>query len=544
MRQVPIRLRELHLPIEHEPGDVRAAAARALGVGPGDFRTFGVLRRALDARRKDGARFVYTVRVALADPGAEEAAAARAPRGTAHAEAPEAPARVEPGTEPMRGRALVIGAGPAGIFAAIELAEHGYAPLVIERGKAVEGRGADVERFALAGGLDPESNVVFGEGGAGTYSDGKLTHRTESPEADAVVEALAACGAPEDVLIDARPHVGSDRLPGVVARLRKRIERAGGEFRFGCRAASFALEGGRLSHVTLEGPSGREDVPAGAVVLAPGLSARDTWRALDDAGVRLVSRPTLVGLRVEHPQALIDRAQLGALAGHPRLGPAEYALRRRGAGSLRPVHSFCMCPGGRVIAVASAPGMLSTNGMSCLARDSGFASAALVTPVGPGDYGGAGPMAGVEFIERLERAVFEAGGSDYALPCLRLADFLGRRVLADLPPAPEGTRRRPAPLWDILPAPVVKSIHSAARAFARQVQGFAGQEAAVYGAELRTGSPVRIERGPDGSSVSATNLFPAGEGAGYAGGIVSSAVDGLRQAVRLVARYARPGSTS
>jgi hypothetical protein len=291
----------------------------------------------------------------------------------------------------------------------------------------------------------------------------------------------------------------------------------------------------------IETASGREEIEPGVALLAPGLSARDTWRELLSAGVALECRPTLIGLRVEHPQDLIDRAQYGPLAGHPRLGPAEYFVKRQALGRLRPVHSFCMCPGGRVVPVASEAGMLSTNGASRRARDSGAANAALVVPVGPADYGDTGPLAGVEFIEKLERGVFEAGGGDYSLPCQRLADFVTGRTSRDLPPAPPDTRRTLADVGAVIPRPVTESIRAAVKHFNRRIRGFLSEGAAVYGAELRAASPVRIKRDDSGVSVSARNVYPAGEGAGYAGGIVSSAADGMRQAARIVRRFARPG---
>lgn len=537
---MPLRLRELYLPLEHTCEDLRAEAAARLGLRPEDLVQVEPLRRAVDARRKGNIRFVYTVLVRLGDAALEEAVAAGARGSQVALWRPEPVRQLAVGRERLSGPVAVVGAGPAGLFAALRLAEAGYAPLVIERGRPVEERSRDVAVFARGLGLDPESNVVFGEGGAGTFSDGKLTHRTESPEAALVLRVLRDCGAGAELLVDARPHVGSDVLPSVVAALRRRIEGAGGRFLFGRRAAAFVVRGGELVALELAEPGGSSELRVGAVLLAPGASARDTWRALLEAGIELRCRPTLIGIRVEHPQELVDRAQYGGFAGHPALGPAEYFLKCAGSPRLRPVHSFCMCPGGQVIAVASSPGMLSTNGMSRRARDSGFANAALVAPVGPRDYGGERPLAGAEFLERLERAVFEAGGGDWSLPCARLIDFVNGRRSRALPDCPAGTRRKNADLRGMLPRQVEESIVSAVRRFARQVRGFLSDRASVYAAELRAGSPVRVLRGEDGSSPSARGLFPAGEGAGYSGGIVSSAVDGLNQAARLISRFAPP----
>jgi uncharacterized FAD-dependent dehydrogenase len=537
-----IILREIYLDLDHQPGEINREAAHLLGLEPADISAVRLMRRALDARREPRIKFVYTAEVDLADASREAEAVEHAPGTTAKIAVPADDVPLEPGSRSLNGRVVVVGAGPAGLFAALRLAEAGYAPLVVERGRLVEERHEDVKAFGTDGRLSPESNVVFGEGGAGTYSDGKLTHRADSPEARLVVATLQSCGADDDILIDAKPHVGSDVLPKVIATIRERIRSLGGEIRFECRATAFAVEEGRVTRLRLTGATGDDDVSCGAVLVAPGSSARDTWRTLLDAGISLSQRPTLIGVRVEHPQEVVDHAQYGAIAGHPRLGAAEYYLANRRGPDRLPVHSFCMCPGGIVIPVASAPGMLSANGMSTHARDSGFANAALIAPVGPEDYADASPLAGVGFIERLERNTFELGGGFYSLPCQRLADFVDGKRSRTLPPAPDGTRRKLEKLSGHLPPAVENSIRVAAKAFVRKMRGFLSKDATVYGFELRTGSPVRIVRSDEGASPSAGNLFPAGEGAGYAGGIVSSAVDGLRQAANIIRIFARPST--
>jgi hypothetical protein len=431
----------------------------------------------------------------------------------------------------------VVGAGPAGLAAAWRLAAAGYRPLVLERGEPVERRAAAVAGLSRAGALNPESNYCFGEGGAGCFSDGKLHTRRADPRTGELFELLVACGAPEEILVSGRPHVGSDRLPAVIRRLRGRILEMGGQVRFGARVEGIELRGGRLAALGL---SGGERLEVGACVLAPGASARELFAALAAAGLELSARAVQCGLRVECPQEELDRLLHGRWAGHPRLGAAEFFLTSPAGAGLGAAHSFCMCPGGRVVPVATEPGMLSTNGASAAARDSGSANAAVIAAVAPESFGACGALAGVEFQRELERRVFELGGSDYALPCAAARAFLGGGGAGTLPGGSASVRRRPADLGGLLPGAVEAAVLRALARFARVMPPLGGAGAVVYGAETRVGSPVRVLRGADGQAPGAAGLYPAGEGSGYAAGIVTSALDGLRAAERLVAAHRRP----
>jgi len=449
------------------------------------------------------------------------------------AEPEEPQLTLTPGSEPLPGRPVIVGAGPAGLLAAWLLARHGFRPLVIERGRPVPERAKDIDAFFKAGSLDPESNILFGLGGAGTWSDGKLTWSSSSPLAEIVLRLFVRCGAPEQILVDAKPHIGTDLLRGVVTKLREMIEAEGGEFQFGRRVTSLTLKDGRAVGIRC----GDDALEAGAVLLGIGHSARDTFRTLSDQGVAVEARPFQVGVRIEHPQELIDRAQYGPSAGHPKLPPAEYALRHTAHGGWRSVHSFCMCPGGVVVPSMNEDGQICTNGMSRSARDGEFANAALVAPVGPKDFG-TGRFDGLAFQERIERAAFAATGS-FSAPAQKAHDFIDDRA-GD---APERTSYPlgvvPARFSRILPRRVYQSIvRGLAMTFKRSVRGFATEQGAILGPETRVSSPVRIVRADESrESVSTPGLFPIGEGSGYAGGIVSSALDGLRTARSIIERF-------
>jgi len=532
-----LRITDIRLPLPdgpaHAEAELRRAAAERLELKAGDIAAVRVARRSLDARKKNAAVLLYSLDAELAEAG-DEARVLAACSGRGVAPADERPYRF-PVTAPERSGPppVVVGAGPCGLFAALALAQAGFAPLLLERGQAIAERARVVDAFWGGGPLATESNVQFGEGGAGAFSDGKLTTQIKERRGRCrkVLEEFVAHGAPEDILWRNRPHVGTDRLRGVVASLRADIVRLGGTVRFGARADGLMRLGGRVVGVRL---AGGEEIPAACVILAIGHSARDTFAMLRSAGVRLEPKPFAIGCRIEHRQERIDRAQLGALAGHPAVGPADYKLAQSCSGG-RSAYTFCMCPGGSVIAAASEPGGVATNGMSLHARDGVNANSALLVGVGPEDmaeFAEAGPLCGVEFQRRWERLAFALGGRNFRAPAQTLGDFLAGRASRRLGriAATYAPGVVPADLARCLPDFVCAALREAAAGFERKLRGFADPEAVLTGVETRSSSPLRILRGPDMQSQGLPGLYPAGEGAGYAGGIVSSAVDGLRVA--------------
>ena len=527
-----IRVSELRLPLDHSQADFLAALAQRLRVPPGAVLRHAVARRAIDARRKAAIGLIYTVDAALAD----ESAALRGPAADPHvAPAPDTAYRLP--TRPARGadlRPIVIGAGPCGLMAALILAQMGLRPIILDRGKAVRERTKDTWRFWRRGVLHPESNVQFGEGGAGTFSDGKLYSgiKDSAHRARKVLEEFVRAGAPDEILTIAKPHIGTFRLVTVVENLRRSIEALGGEYRFESHVTDLLL------HVRPDGQRHARGVAladgqmlrADHVVLAIGHSARDTFAMLHRRGVRIEAKPFSIGVRIEHPQSMIDRHRFGESAGHPLLGAADYKLVHHGAGD-RSVYSFCMCPGGQVVAAASEPGRLVTNGMSQYSRAERNANAGIVVGITPADYPG-DPLAGIALQRRWEERAFAAGGSGYRAPAQLVGDFLAGRAStaleAVLPSYQPGVT--PADLAACLPEYTVAAIREALPAFARQIPGFAMHEAVLTGVETRTSSPIRIPRGASFESVNTAGLYPAGEGAGYAGGILSAGVDGIRVA--------------
>lgn len=533
-----LRVHNLSLAPEDGEGSLSAQAARKLRIESGRITSLRVVRRGFDARLRHR-RWIYTVCVTVS--GDEGVVLSRLRDPDVRPEPAAAEPQVRPGAQPLEAPPLVIGAGPAGLFAALLLAEQGYRPLVLDRGRPVEARTADVAALATHGRLDEESNLLFGEGGAGTYSDGKLYSRTHDSLAGWVAGRLVEFGADAQIAVEARPHVGSDRLGQVCVAMRARIEALGGHVRFACRVDDLELVDGRL---VLVRTSRGESLAVGVAILAPGHSARDTFAMLLRRGVALEARPFQMGVRIEHPQTLIDRGQLGELAARADLTPADYRLVARGAaatGAIRAdVYSFCMCPGGRVLPAFHQGGTVCTNGGSNRRRDSGWANAGLVMTVAPRNFG-PDPLAGIALQERIERACFAAAGGDYRIPAQRAVDFLAARPSSGAIESSSLTGACPGELNALLPDFLTGALARALPMFEEQVPGFAGPEAVLLAPETRASCPVRIVRHAlTRASVSADNLYPAGEGAGYAGGIVSSAVDGLHAAEAVIAKYRPP----
>ena len=527
-----IRLSNLTLPLDHPPEALAAAVCVRLGIAPEQLLHCAVARRGNDARRRGAILLVYSVDVVVSDEAAVLAAHANDPQVRPSPDTAYRPPVKAP--EGWNGqRPVVIGAGPCGLLAALILAEMGLKPIIIERGKAVRERTKDTWGLWRRGVLEPESNAQFGEGGAGTFSDGKLYSRIKDPRhlSRKVLTEFVKAGAPEDILTEAHPHVGTFRLVTMVMSIRETIEALGGEYRFGTRVDDFVIEQGQLTGLQL---STGELLPASHVVLAVGHSSRDTFAVLHERGVFLEAKPFAIGVRIEHPQGWIDRARYGTAAGHPLLGPASYALAHK-ASNGRSVYSFCMCPGGRVVAATSEEGRVVTNGMSQYSRAEFNANSGLVVDISPErDFPG-GPLAGVELQRRLESLAYVAGGSNYHAPGQKVGDFLEQKVGGEfgsiVPSYQPGVKL--TDLAECLPPFVLDAIREALPVFGRQMPGYDHPDVVMTGVETRTSSPVRITRGADFQSLGTKGLYPAGEGAGYAGGILSAAVDGIKVAEAL-----------
>jgi uncharacterized FAD-dependent dehydrogenase len=531
-----IRISNLRVPINESEAALPAQLARALGISPTEIRCWRILRKSLDVRDKRRLQFVYNAEVIVPDDEAEIVARFVPSRPERIELFHEAPFEMPPaGALPLRHRPVVIGSGPAGLVAAYFLAEQGYQPLVLERGTPVSERIRDVKRFDAGGEFHPESNYLFGEGGAGTFSDGKLTYRGSGPDVHRVLELFAECKGKPSILYEHRPHLGSNRLPAVVKAIRQRIEAMGGDVRFHCRVEDLVIEDGRLRGLATSSGT----IPAEVAVLATGHSARDVYRMLANRNVPLSLKPFQMGVRVEHPQELVNRIQYGHMHHEDQLGNADYTLVAHGPSD---VFTFCMCAGGHIIPSVSEEGFFCTNGMSLSKRDSPYANSGLVVTVPIEEFAGTDIMAGVRLQEIHEQKAFEVGRGDYRCPAQRATDFLSHKV-SKSPPANSYPRQSVAvDLAELLPPYIVKALRHGLPRFDHVWRGRFLPEAVLVGPESRGSSPIRVLR-DDASreSPGLGGLYPVGEGAGYAGGIVSAAVDGLRTAKAILARFARIG---
>ena len=529
-----IRITELRLAIDHAPEALEAAIVRFLKISPKDVISFEVFKRSYDARKNVALAFIYTVDVSVKD----EAQVLTRFAGSVHVRpSPDTRYRfIAKAPQKLEHRPVVIGFGPCGIFAALLLAQMGFKPIVLERGKAVRERTQDTWGLWRKSTLNPESNVQFGEGGAGTFSDGKLWSQVKDPKfyGRKVLHEFVKAGAPEEILYVAKPHIGTFRLVGVVEKMRQEIIALGGEIRFSQKVTGFEIEDQAIRGLVMEDG---ERLSASQVILALGHSARDTFQALHDAGVYLESKPFSIGFRIEHPQSMIDRARLGPHAGNPLIGAADYKLVHH-AKNGRSVYSFCMCPGGTVVAATSEPNRVVTNGMSQYSRNERNANAGIVVGISPEDYPG-GPMAGIEFQRKIESRAFELGGKNYEAPGQLVGDFLAQRPSTNfgsvLPSYKPGVHL--TDLASSLPDYAIEAIREAIPAFEKQIPGFSMNDAVLTGVETRTSSPLRITRGANYQSLNIKGLYPAGEGAGYAGGIMSAGIDGIKVAEALALEY-------
>jgi len=541
---MPILVRNIFLELDEPEEALLPRAASKLKVSVDAIRNYCVVARSVDARHGH-VRLIYQMEVALDEPPQREASRLKRMRANdakwiERTETPEP----TPGTRPLHQRPIIVGFGPAGMFAALRLAQFGYCPIVLERGQAVKRRHKDVlQRYFRERDFDGESNLLFGEGGAGTYSDGKLYTRVSDDLCRYVLEELYRHGADPDILIDARPHIGSDRLPTVCTNIRKRIEFYGGEIRFASSLRDVRIEDGTIGAIQVGGgryPEGAQWEPVDPVILAVGHSARDTIRMLDQRGIDVAVKPFQIGVRIEHPQSMIDAVQFGACASHKRLGPAEYQMVAKGAARQGDMYSFCMCPGGEILPTNESPGLIATNGASRARRSSPFANSGLVITIDPAQHGW-DAMGALAYQEHWEKAAFEATGRTYAVPAQRASDFLAHR-------GSDGALATSFPLggqWTdiraLIPEEVGQALERALPMLDARIPGFAGSDGIITAPETRASAPIRITRDRDTrAAIGYANLYPVGEGAGYAGGIVSAAVDGIKTADTLIAQYAPP----
>lgn len=528
-----IKVNNLVLDINEDSlATLKNKVAKKLGIKEENFKSFKIIKESVDARKKDAIKFNYAVEVACDN---EERILNKSKSSDIRPGGENYTPDFHEGTKKMNSRPVVVGMGPAGLFAGLLLAERGYNPLVIERGEAVEERTKSINKFWFDRKLNTESNVQYGEGGAGTFSDGKLTTRIKDHRCGYVLEKLVEAGAPEEITYMGKPHIGTDILKDVVRNIREKIKSHGGEVRFSTKLEDIEIRNGELYSITVEG----EKIPCENMILATGHSARDTYEMLFKRGVSMMPKPFAIGYRIEHPQIMIDENQYGKFAAHPKLRAADYKLTYTSRTLDRGIYSFCMCPGGYVVAAASEEDTVVVNGMSNYKRDNVNSNSALVVAISPEDFEDTTPLGGIEFQRRYEKLAFEVGGRNYNAPVQKVQDFLKDKVSKSFgktkPSYTPGTEF--ADLRKCAPAYVVDAIKEALPVFDKRIPGYAGEDALLTGMETRTSAPVRINRNEEYESVNVKGLYPTGEGAGYAGGIISAAVDGLRVAEKIITEY-------